>query len=161
MLKKLLVALALTACSAPAAHAGARQQAIVTMPDDPAAQRGRAEWGYADAVVVGDTAYLSGLIAMQKEGEVGPEAAYERMFTTLGQRLQKVGCSWDDVVEMTSFHTDLASQLPAFLSVKSRYVRAPFPAWTAVGVTRLVVPNGITEMKLVARACHGAPAAQK
>lgn len=141
------------------AMAGARQQAVVTLPDDPAALKLREQWGYADAVLSGDTAYLSGMIAVLKEGEKTPEAAYERMFTLFDQRLRKIGCTWDDVVEITSFHTDLPAQMPFFLAVKSKYVQRPFPAWTAVGVTRLIADTGVTEMKLVARFCSGpAPA---
>ena len=137
------------------AVAGSRQEAVVTLPDDPAALKARQQWGYADAVLSGDTAYFSGMIAMVEEGESTPEAAYERMFQLFDQRLRKVGCTWDDVVEITSFHTDLATQMPFFLAVKDKYVRRPFPAWTAVGVTRLIVANGVTEMKLVARFCGG------
>lgn len=140
------------------AVAGARQQAIVTLPDDQVAREARERWGYADAVVSGDTAYFSGMIAMLKEGENTPEAAYERMFSLFGERLQKVGCTWDDVVEITSFHTDLPAQMPFFLAVKRKYVQKPFPAWTAVGVTRLIADTGVTEMKLVARSCSGSPA---
>jgi enamine deaminase RidA (YjgF/YER057c/UK114 family) len=142
------------------AVAGSRQQAVVTLPDDESAQKLREQWGYADAVLSGDTAYLSGMIAVVKEGENTPAAAYERMFTLFGERLRKIGCTWDDVVEITSFHTDLATQMPFFLAVKRKYVQKPFPAWTAVGVTRLIADTGVTEMKLVARFC-GPASAQK
>lgn len=138
------------------AAAGSRQRAVVTLPADPSAEKAREKWGYADAVLSGDTAYFSGLIAMLKEGESTPEAAYERMFSLFDERLRKVGCTWDDVVDITSYHTDLSVQMPFFLAVKRKYVRQPFPAWTAVGVTRLIADTGVTEMKLVARYCSGA-----
>jgi enamine deaminase RidA (YjgF/YER057c/UK114 family) len=41
--------------------------------------------------------------------------------------------------------------MPAIVAVKNRYVKAPFPAWTAVGVSRLIPARGITEIKLVAK----------
>jgi enamine deaminase RidA (YjgF/YER057c/UK114 family) len=35
--------------------------------------------------------------------------------------------------------------------VKNRYVTAPFPAWTAIGVSRLYEPTAVVEIKVVAR----------
>jgi enamine deaminase RidA (YjgF/YER057c/UK114 family) len=141
-----------------AAHGGARQSGTAIMPEDPRARQVQEDWGFSDALLIGDTAYLSGLVAGMAEGETTPEAAYERAFQRIGDNLGRVGCSWDDVVEMTSFHTDVATQLPFMVAVKKKYVRAPYPAWTAVGVTRLIPSRGITEIKVVARMCR-APAA--
>jgi len=41
--------------------------------------------------------------------------------------------------------------MPAIVAVKNRYIKAPFPAWTAIQVARLIPPNGITETKIVAK----------
>lgn len=139
---------------------GARQRAVVTLPDDPEARRLRNDWLYADAVVSGDTAYLSGIIAVPANGETTPAAAFDRAFGRLADRLAKIGCSWDDVVEMTSFHTDIDGQLPSFKIAMRKYIRPPFLAWTAIGVSRLAVPTGITEIKLVAKSCSGRSAAK-
>ena len=87
----------------------------------------------------------------QKDGDVNLEAAYTRAFDRLTAILKKAGVSWDDVVDITTFHTDLKTQMPAIVAVKNKYVRAPFPAWTAVQVVRLIPDNGITEIKLVAK----------
>ncbi|HWV60446.1 MAG TPA: Rid family hydrolase [Sphingopyxis sp.] len=135
--------------------AGARQRALVTLPDDPEARRAREDWLYADAVLSGDTAYLSGIIALPAEGDPSPEAAFDKAFGRLARRLARVGCSWDDVVEMTSFHTDIDAQLPAFKAMMRKYIRPPYLAWTAIGVSRLAVPSGVAEIKLVAKDCTG------
>ena len=45
---------------------------------------------------------------------------------------------------------DRERQMPAIVAVKNRYVRPPFPAWTAVGVTRLIPGSGITEIRVIA-----------
>ena len=144
----------------PPRPAGARQAAVVTLPDDEKARQARQGWGYADAVLTGDTAYLSGVIAMVQDGEATPAAAYQRAFDKIGDRLGKVGCSWDDVVEMTTFHTDLDAQLPFIKAAMHSYIRPPFVSWTAIGVTRLAAPGGVTEIKVIAKSCHG-PAATK
>jgi enamine deaminase RidA (YjgF/YER057c/UK114 family) len=119
-----------------------------TLPEDSAFYN---EWGFAGAVRHGDTLYLSGVVASLREGETGPEVAFERAFARIGKTLQLAGANWSDVVEMTTFHTDIGTQMTEFRKVKDRYVREPFPAWTAVGVTRLVPPNGLAEIKVVAR----------
>jgi hypothetical protein len=40
---------------------------------------------------------------------------------------------------------------PGIIAVKNRYVKSPFPAWTAVEITRLIPDKGITEIKIVAK----------
>jgi len=133
------------------AEAGARDQARVIMPDDPEKLKVWQQWGFSDAIVSGDTIYLSGVVAGLRPGEKDLEASYARAFEEIGAILKKAGASWDDVVDITSFHTDLTSQMPAMIAVKNRYVRAPFPAWTAIGVSRLIPDKGITEIKIVAK----------
>ena len=41
--------------------------------------------------------------------------------------------------------------MPALAAVKNRYIKAPFPAWTAIDIDRLFAPEGVVEIKLVAR----------
>ena len=145
-----LVLLPLALCAVPAS-AGSRQQAKIVMPEEPRALKFQEEWGFADAVVAGDTVYLSGVVAGPRPGETDLKLGYERAFQRIGKTLERAGASWDDVVDITSFHTDLTTQMPAIVEVKNRYVRSPPPAWTAIGVTRLIPDSGITEIKIVAR----------
>lgn len=133
------------------AHAGARQDAEVLMASDPDEARFQAEWGYASAIRSGDTVYLSGVVAGVRNGETDLTLGYERAFRKIGEILKSAGASWDDVLDITTFHTDLTTQMPAIVAVKNRYIKAPFPAWTAIQVARLIPPNGITEIKIVAK----------
>ena len=57
-----LLVCALTAVPSAPALAGARQEATVLMSQDPGGIESQQELGYADAVVTGDTIYLSGLV---------------------------------------------------------------------------------------------------
>jgi enamine deaminase RidA (YjgF/YER057c/UK114 family) len=143
--------LLLTALIPFAAFADARQEGKVLMSENPASLKYELEWGYADAVITGDTIYLSGVVAGLRDGETDMEVAYSRAFERIGEILRRAGASWDDVVDITSFHTDVTAQMPAIVAVKNRYVKAPFPAWTAIQVTRLIPPNGLTEIKVVAK----------
>jgi enamine deaminase RidA (YjgF/YER057c/UK114 family) len=151
MTTKLLTALAVAAALTSGAVAGARQEAKVVMPTDPGQLKVWESWGFCDAIVVGDTVYLSGVVASTKDGDANLEAAYTRAFDRIGETLKQAGASWDDVVDITSFHTDLTTQMPAITAVKNRYIRAPFPAWTAIGVSRLIPDKGLTEIKIVAK----------
>jgi enamine deaminase RidA (YjgF/YER057c/UK114 family) len=134
-----------------ASAAGARQDAKVLMAPDPAALKFEQDWGFSDAIVTGDTVYLSGVVAGVREGETDLRLAYTRVFDRIGEILKNAGASWDDVVEITSFHTDLTTQMPAIVAVKNLYVKPPFPAWTAIQVSRLIPSNGITEIRIVAK----------
>ena len=138
-------------CVASAVSAGARDDATVLMPEDPAQRKIWEDWGFAEIIVAGDSAYVSGVVAGLRQGETDLEAAYTRAFDRIGTSLTRAGLSWDDVVDITSYHTDLTTQMPAIIKVKHRYVKAPFPAWTAIGVSRLIPDRGLTEIKVVAK----------
>lgn len=122
----------------------------VLMPTDPQARAAQEQYGYADAVIAGDTIHLSGVIAAPRPGETSLEPAYERAFAAIAATLKRAGASWADVTDMTTFHTDLAGQIAACSAVKNRWVKAPFPAWTAIGISSLFEPTGITEIKVTA-----------
>jgi len=140
-----------------AAQAGSRQQATVLLSEDPGERKFQQDWGYADAVIAGDTVYLSGVVAGLRDGETDLKLAYDRAFARIGKVLERSGASWDDVVDITSFHTDLTTQMPAIVAVKKKYMRDPPPAWTAIGVSRLIPNSGITEIKIVAKLPRKAP----
>ena len=151
-MRLLLLALALFTYSVSGpAMSGARQDAKVLMPSDSAALKIEQDWGFSDAIVTGDTIYLSGVVAGVRDGETDLRLGYTRAFERIGEILKNAGASWDDVVEITSFHTDLTTQMPAMVAVKKNYVKPPFPAWTAIQVSRLIPTNGITEIKIVAK----------
>ncbi|HEX8380111.1 MAG TPA: Rid family hydrolase [Allosphingosinicella sp.] len=136
--------------AATPALAGERQRSTVLMSENAQGRKFQEEWGYSDAIIAGDTIYLSGIVVGQSDGET-LEAAYERTYGQIGAILKRAGASWDDVVDITSFHTDVAAQMPAIAAVHKRHVKAPYPAWTAIDVDRLIPERGITEIKIVAR----------
>lgn len=139
------------ALSSATAHAGARQQATVLLSEDPRHRAAQEDWGYADSVAIGDTVYLSGVVVGLGPNETDLEKAYDRSFQQIGRILTRAGVSWDDVVDMTSYHTDLATQMKPIVTAKKKYVKSPPPAWTAIEVARLIPDRGITEIKLVAK----------
>lgn len=133
------------------APASAREADQVLMPENPEARAFQEAVGYADAVIAGDMIYLSGVVAGPGKGESDLTPGYERAFARIAKTLARAGASWDDVVDITTFHTDLPGTIDGFAAVKNRYVKAPFPAWTAIGVSRLYEPTAVVEIKVVAR----------
>ena len=129
---------------------GARQQATVVMPEDARQRQMQEQIGWADAVVSNGIVYVSGVPAFLAPGETDTEKAYTRAFEALGATLKRAGVSWDDVVSLTTYHTDVNAQLETFAKVKSRYMKSPPPAWSAIGTNGLLQPGGLVEIALVA-----------
>ncbi len=126
----------------------ATQQSILA--EDPDIRAAQEKFGYADAVVAGDTVYLSGVVSFLAEGETELAPAFARTFDRLGRTLERLGLGWRNIVAIDTFHLDLGGQSVTFKEVKNRYIKAPFPAWTAVGVTALARPTALAEIKLTA-----------
>jgi enamine deaminase RidA (YjgF/YER057c/UK114 family) len=142
-----------TAAPPPTEPPYARRPENVVMPAKPEVRRFFTEWGFAEAVIDGDRVWLSGVVAGLRKGETmaDAEVAYDRAWKMLDDVLQRSGSSLDGVIDITTFHTDLPAQFDGFRKVKDRYIREPFPAWTAIDIDRLVPDNGLVEIKLVAR----------
>jgi enamine deaminase RidA (YjgF/YER057c/UK114 family) len=108
---------------------------------------------YAPALKVGNTVYVSGQIGRNAAMELveGREAQIAQAFENLKLVLAAAGASMSDVVDLTTFHTDMRD-LPLFMEVRDRYITTdPLPAWTAVGAHMLGGTAGyIVEIKAVA-----------
>lgn len=109
---------------------------------------------FAPALKANGMVWISGVVANQAEpGEEAMQAAMTTAFETIGKTLAEAGSGWDQVVDITSYHTDLKSQMKAFTAVKAKFCSGPvYPAWTAISITALAVPTGIVEIKVVALA---------
>lgn len=129
---------------------GQRQRATVLMSTDAELLALQEQNGFADAVVTGNDVTLSGVITEAGEGD-DLQQAYAKTFEAIQQILERAGASWNDVIEINSFHTNLNAQVGAFVAAKERFVQLPHPAWTAVGTTELVGGTGITETSVRAK----------
>lgn len=139
----------LTALCLPAAVAPLTAQAPRVVPEQMAAVY--ETFHYAPAVRAGDFLYLSGVVgAPQSEGEAGLHEAARQAFTTAGLVLAEAGYTFDDVVEMTSYHTDLEAQQASFQTVRNEFLSEPWPAWTALDIDRLWMPTAAVEIRFVA-----------
>lgn len=109
---------------------------------------------YAPAVKVGNTVYVSGQIGRDANMKLVAEreAQIVQAFENLKAVLEAAGGTLADIVDVTTFHTDMRD-LPLFMEVRDRYLNThPLPAWTAVGAHMLGggAAGYIVEIKAVA-----------
>ena len=95
---------------------------------------------------------ISGMLGRESDLTVvsDPEAQMTRIFENLQLVLTEAGCGWADVAELTAYFTDLQRDFDLFMKVRNRYIRAPWPAMTMIGVAELAQPGLICEVKGVA-----------
>jgi len=71
-------------------------------------------------------------------------------FGNLQATLEAAGCSFADIVDVTTFHTDPENQFETSMVVKNDiFSAAPYPNWTAIGVNWLAGFD--FEIKVIAR----------
>lgn len=107
---------------------------------------------YSAAIRSGDLLFVSGQVGSREDGSPEPDfAAQVRLaFANLSAVLAAAGCTFDDIVDVTTFHTDPERQFETVLAVKDEvFATPPYPNWTAVGVNWLAGFD--FEIKVIAR----------
>jgi enamine deaminase RidA (YjgF/YER057c/UK114 family) len=110
---------------------------------------------YSAAIRSGDLLFVSGQVGSRSDGSPEPElgAQIRLAFANLEATLKAAGCTLDDIVDVTSFHTDPEKQFETIMAVKDEvFAQAPYPNWTAVGVNWLAGFD--FEIKVIARIPH-------
>jgi len=108
--------------------------------------------GYSAAIRSGDLLFVSGQVGSRQDGTPDPnfERQVERAFANLKSVLDAAGCDFDDIIDVTTFHTDPENQFDTILKVKATvFASKPYPNWTAVGVNWLAGFD--FEIKVIAR----------
>lgn len=108
--------------------------------------------GIPAAVRVGYTLRLTGHTGTRPDGSLPADPAEQlrQTFANIGDTLAAAGCDWNDVDEITSYHVGLQAQGDVALEVAAEFMSAPFPAWSAVGVSDLYESNAVVEIRVVA-----------
>jgi enamine deaminase RidA (YjgF/YER057c/UK114 family) len=106
---------------------------------------------FSQAVRVGDLVWVSGQVGLDEQGAVGEgiDAQARQAFRNLQRVLAEAGTSLADVVELVTFHTSM-KDIRGFGKVKAEFIPENFPAWTAVGVKELVMPQLLVEIRATA-----------
>jgi enamine deaminase RidA (YjgF/YER057c/UK114 family) len=104
------------------------------------------------AVRVGDTLRVTGHTGETVDGVFSADAEEQirQVFRNIAFTLTEAGAGWTDVVEINSYHVGLLNQAESVLKVAAEFLEDPYPAWTAVGVTELILPEALVEISCVA-----------
>lgn len=110
------------------------------------------EHRYSAAIRSGDLLFVSGQVGSRADGS--PEPDFKRQvqlaFDNLKAVLAAAGCTIEDIVDVTTFHTDPENQFATIMAVRAKvFAEPPHPNWTAVGVTWLAGFD--FEIKVIAR----------
>ncbi len=108
--------------------------------------------GYSAAIRSGDLLFVSGQVGSREDGSPDPDfaAQVELALVNLKAVLNAGGCTLDDIVDVTTFHTDPEQQFETVMAAKARmFDTKPYPNWTAVGVNWLAGFD--FEIKVIAR----------
>jgi enamine deaminase RidA (YjgF/YER057c/UK114 family) len=108
--------------------------------------------GYSAAIRSADLMFVSGQVGSRTDGSPEPDFTKQvrLAFSNLEATLAAGGCTFDDIVDVTTFHTDPENQFPTIMSVKSAiFSQPPYPNWTAIGVNWLAGFD--FEIKVIAR----------
>jgi len=111
------------------------------------------EWHFSPVLDTGEFAFLSGVTGVHPDGSLSadPRTQIRDTFEFLKSNLAAADLTFQDVVEMTTYHVGLRKHLPVFIEVKDAYIAAPYPAWSAIGVTELITEGTIIEIRVIAR----------
>jgi enamine deaminase RidA (YjgF/YER057c/UK114 family) len=113
-------------------------------------------WHFAEATCVGRTIWVSGQRGFDERDQISTDPAIQARvaFRQLERTLRDARAAMDDIVCLTTYHTNLA-HLDVFRAVKDEFIRAPYPSWTILGVTALASPDMVVEIAAVAVAGSG------
>ena len=104
------------------------------------------------AVRVADTLRVTGHTGETADGTFSDdgEEQIRQAFRNITLTLAEAEARWSDVVEINSYHIGLLSQAEALLKVAAEFLEDPYPAWTAVGVTELILREALVEISCMA-----------
>ena len=119
----------------------------------PAMQNIRERFRYSPGVRAGNLLYIAGQVGRDESLQVvaDKEAQFVQAFENVKKVLTAAGATFDDVVEMVTYHTDLRD-LELFIAVKDRYITNldRLPTWTGIGTSALAMPGLFVEIKCTA-----------
>jgi 2-iminobutanoate/2-iminopropanoate deaminase len=114
------------------------------------------EYGYAQAVKVGDTIYVSGQVSHDETGKIvgvgDMEAQMRQAYTNIKKLLAQYDATMDNIVDEILFVTDMNTAFAA--AVKCRqdiFSGTPVVASTIVQIQSLAFPELMIEIRCVAK----------
>lgn len=114
------------------------------------------EYGYAQAVKVGDTIYVSGQVSHDDKGNIvghgDMEAQMRQAYANIQKLLAQYGAMLKNVVDEILFVTDMDSAFAAAIKCRQDiFSGTPVIASTIVQIQRLAFPELMIEIRCVAK----------
>jgi 2-iminobutanoate/2-iminopropanoate deaminase len=114
------------------------------------------EYGYSQAVRVGDTIYVSGQVSHDDKGNIVGVGDMETQMRTAYSNIRKVlaqySATMENIVDEILFVTDMDAAFPARVKMKEEFFSgSPVLASTIVQIQRLAFPEFMIEIKVIAR----------
>jgi len=113
----------------------------------------RERYTYSHGIKVGNTIYLSGQVARDKDGKVAHKrdlvGQLEMALENIKNILETAGASMQDIVKMT-FYCRHLWELTKMMPVYKKYFGDHVPAMTAVEVVQLWDPHFLIEVEAIA-----------
>lgn len=114
------------------------------------------EYGYAQAVKLGNTIYVSGQVSHDDRGNIvgrgNMEAQMSQAYFNVQKMLAQYGATMDNIVDEILFVTDMDAAFAAASKCREKaFSGTPIVSSTIVQIQRLAFPDLLIEIKCVAR----------
>lgn len=114
------------------------------------------DYGYSQAVKVGDTIYLSGQISHDEQGNIvglgDMETQMRQAYANIQKLLAQYGATMDNIVNEVVFVTDIDAAYEAAVKCRPEvFSGIPVLASTLVQIQRLAFPELMVEIQCVAK----------
>jgi enamine deaminase RidA (YjgF/YER057c/UK114 family) len=109
---------------------------------------------FAHVVRIGNQIYIAGQTSVDDDGSVvgrgDIEAQVRQVFKNIQKCLEAAGATFDHVVKLNVYSTDLDAHIEAISKVRREYFPKEPVASTTVQIQRLVNPDWLVEVEAVA-----------
>jgi len=109
---------------------------------------------FAQVTKIGNQVYVAGQTAVDSDGHVvgkgDIEAQCRQVFKNLEKCLLAAGATFDDVIKINVYSTDLDAHRGVISTIRREYFRSGPVTSTTVQVSRLVDPDWLVEIEAVA-----------
>jgi len=113
------------------------------------------EYGYSQAIKVGDTIYISGQVSHDDKGKIigsDMELQMRQSYINVKKVLASYGASMENIVDETLFVTDMETAFAAAIKCRHEvFSGKPIVASTIVQIQRLAYPGLLIEIKCIAK----------
>ncbi|HJT84485.1 MAG TPA: RidA family protein [Nitrososphaeraceae archaeon] len=113
------------------------------------------EYGYSQAIKVGDTIYISGQVSHDDKGKIvgsDMESQMRQSYINVKKVLASYGASMENIVDETLFVTDMETAFAAAIKCRHEvFSGKPIVASTIIQIQRLAYPGLLIEIKCIAK----------